>query len=312
MEIKFKEILDHPGIVNPAQIDYLEKVTEDFPYFQIAHLLLAKKLYQAGKIPEFNNYLKKAAIYATDRKKLYYLIHNSEQVKPDYNKEAIISENIEQSKTPTAQEILNQRLAEISAKKEKQDDVSLLEKKVLTEKEDSSLQENKDIRENKKVKPAFFSIDELLELPEKPAEINTDNTKTEEPSKKDIPVSSKLSFKDWLHYYSGNKSGGNQPSSIPNEEKPKTQDLIDKFIKEEPRISPAKNNFFSPVNMARKSVIEPDDLISETLANIYYSQGNLQRALHMYEKLSLKYPEKRLYFAAQIKNIRKLINQQKQ
>lgn len=87
-----------------------------------------------------------------------------------------------------------------------------------------------------------------------------------------------------------------------------SRDLIDKFIREEPRITPSKSTFYSPANMAKKSVVEPEDLITETLANIYAQQGNFQKAIHFYEKLSLKFPEKSRYFAALIVELKKKSN----
>ena len=60
--------------------------------------------------------------------------------------------------------------------------------------------------------------------------------------------------------------------------------------------------------MAKKSVVEPEDLITETLANIYAQQGNFQKAIHFYEKLSLKFPEKSRYFAALIKELENKLN----
>ena len=61
----------------------------------------------------------------------------------------------------------------------------------------------------------------------------------------------------------------------------------------------------NPVNMARKSVQESDELVTETLAAIYAQQGNFEKAISFYEKLSLKIPEKSAYFAALIKDLKK-------
>lgn len=59
-------------------------------------------------------------------------------------------------------------------------------------------------------------------------------------------------------------------------------------------------------NLVEKSTSENDELITETLANIYFQQKKYEKALHAYQKLSLKYPEKSIYFASRIKEIEDL------
>lgn len=121
----------------------------------------------------------------------------------------------------------------------------------------------------------------------------------------------KRSFLQWLSFKVPVTTPENRVKSNvaaieqPIEEKPKPApiEIIENFIKEEPRISPAKPGFFSPVNMARKSVEEHEDLVSPTLAKIYLMQGNAQKAVSTYEKLILLYPEKSTFFAAQIEKI---------
>lgn len=87
-----------------------------------------------------------------------------------------------------------------------------------------------------------------------------------------------------------------------------TNDLIDRFIATEPRITPSKTEFYSPAVQAKRSVEEDDSLVSETLANIYIEQGLLLKARSAYEKLSLLYPEKSVFFAALIKEINNSLN----
>lgn len=121
------------------------------------------------------------------------------------------------------------------------------------------------------------------------------------------------SFTEWLKHASA-VSEINTEEETEQQKPPETLsafDLIDKFIKEEPKMTRNKTEFYSPVNMAKQSVADDITFVSETLAKIYVLQGNYAKALHAYENLRLKYPEKRLYFATQIKNLRKLINQQK-
>ena len=81
-------------------------------------------------------------------------------------------------------------------------------------------------------------------------------------------------------------------------------ELIDKFIQNEPRIQPQKGEFYSPSVAARKSVIFDEDLISETLADIFYKQKLFDKAIKAYEKLTLMFPEKSTLFAARIQKIR--------
>jgi hypothetical protein len=58
-----------------------------------------------------------------------------------------------------------------------------------------------------------------------------------------------------------------------------------------------------------EAFIKPEDqLMTETLAQIYFNQGYYLRAIHVYEKLSLKFPEKNSYFAAQINKIKQCIS----
>jgi len=80
----------------------------------------------------------------------------------------------------------------------------------------------------------------------------------------------------------------------------KKAELINRFILNEPRLSQPKRDFFNPVDQARLSNVDHDDIVSETLARIHQLQGNPDKAIKIYEKLSLNIPEKSSYFAAQI------------
>ncbi len=81
------------------------------------------------------------------------------------------------------------------------------------------------------------------------------------------------------------------------------EELIEKFIREEPSISRPKTDFFDPVKVAKSSREEQTGLVTETLARIHIQQGNLDKAIEIYRKLSLNFPEKSGYFAAQIKKL---------
>ena len=86
-------------------------------------------------------------------------------------------------------------------------------------------------------------------------------------------------------------------------------DLIDKFISENPSITPLAIVKPEPVEEPPIADNDIDDgLITETLAGIYVKQGLYREALNAYQKLSLKFPEKNSYFASQIEKIKKLIS----
>ena len=101
------------------------------------------------------------------------------------------------------------------------------------------------------------------------------------------------------------KSNNQKPNVNPEHQ----SNIIDRFIQEEPRITPIKATIYNPVNMARRSTIQPDDVVTETLAMIYAQQGNFEKAIAFYEKLSLKFPEKSVYFASLIQELKNKQNQ---
>jgi len=79
-------------------------------------------------------------------------------------------------------------------------------------------------------------------------------------------------------------------------------DLIDKFIELEPRIKPRKEQAESGLNKDLSAGVGEwdNEIISETLAIVLLKQKKYMKAIEMYDKLKLKFPEKTTYFAALI------------
>ena len=92
------------------------------------------------------------------------------------------------------------------------------------------------------------------------------------------------------------------------------QELIDSFIEEDENRQPRGLNYRKdtsesvslPVDDKSVKPIE-DTCFTETLAQIYIKQKRYEKALQIIRNLYLKYPEKNVYFADQIRFLEKLI-----
>jgi hypothetical protein len=88
----------------------------------------------------------------------------------------------------------------------------------------------------------------------------------------------------------------------------KESELIDAFIKSQPRITPGKAGSVDHKDISEDYIRHDEQFMTETLAQIYFRQGYYLKAIHVYEKLSLKFPEKSSYFATQINKIKQCIS----
>lgn len=81
--------------------------------------------------------------------------------------------------------------------------------------------------------------------------------------------------------------------------------LIDAFLaKGDVRIGPIRDSFETTEEWAKQGLVEDPSLVTETMAKLYAQQGQMGRARKAYKLLALKYPEKSVYFAAQLKKLR--------
>lgn len=89
----------------------------------------------------------------------------------------------------------------------------------------------------------------------------------------------------------------------------KQMQLVEHFIKAEPRIQPVKSALSDVKEFIQedkeKSLPSGEMIVSETLAHIYRQQKKYQLSIDTYKKLSLVNPEKNTYFARLIKEVEK-------
>ena len=126
-------------------------------------------------------------------------------------------------------------------------------------------------------------------------------SQTVEKEESPIELPRTMRFSGWLKQFNHPKSLASTDNTLKQQEHDR-EVLIRKFIETEPQIGKAQRaSFYSAAEMARKSTEERDDIVSETLAEVYAQQGDIARSIRIYQKLCLLYPEKSSYFAALIK-----------
>ena len=113
----------------------------------------------------------------------------------------------------------------------------------------------------------------------------------EKNNKVDTENDIKLSYTEWLQRFKNNK-------------KQKNIDLIEKFLKDRPKIVPKKNIEVKPPEIIEQSISEKQMLMTETLANLYIKQKKYGKAIQAFRILSLKYPKKSSYFANRINELK--------
>jgi hypothetical protein len=308
---QFIELIDNPSKLEETHISSIEKILSDYPFFQSAHLLYAKAL-QNSKHINYHNALKRTAVIAGNRAVLYRLINQTSIQK---TAPAIVEEKIEI--IVEKQEIKQEKAPEIVPEEKTEKVVSSPVNVVYTivNNEESVVVETEKTIENKQTE----TLNDIILNPIVEAYIETEILKINE-KEPEIKIEEPQSFTQWLKQLptiSKQLSVSNQPKaesikkeavSKPQNPKHKTekQEFLDKLLSEELRISKpqADKTFYAATQKTRSSVLEDENLVTETLAKIYVLQGNHGKAIRAYEILSLKFPEKSAYFASLIKEIK--------
>lgn len=115
------------------------------------------------------------------------------------------------------------------------------------------------------------------------------------------------SFAEWLKLTSLKpieRDNDDHNDVIEDDKRAKRMERIELFLQERPRIKPDKNQHFSG-NLAKQNPA-PNQLMTETLAQVYLEQKNFSKAIQAYEILVLQHPEKSGFFADQIRKIKNL------
>ena len=199
---------------------------------------------------------------------------------------ALQSAAIRINKRSSLYKLMIQPLARKRAEEVVEQIAPVLGKKLGTESEFNEIESLKNELEKSIVSTA---VQASLAYDISSAEESKDTSSKIEISEADKPA--KRSFSSWI--------------SILENESPKIDsEIIDQFIEvsKERDIRPFK--FFKASEDTKTSLIDDESFVTETLARVYSDQGLFEKAIQVYDLLSLKYPQKSSYFAALIKELK--------
>ncbi|MFM7661967.1 MAG: hypothetical protein ACKO6A_04820 [Bacteroidota bacterium] len=284
---KIADRIENPKLCSENDVQELRVLCDKFPFSQVFPLLYLKVLSKGNHV-EFEEELQKYAYKITDRVKLYNLLYQKEE-----------GNLVEELSIKEIGDALEFNTIEIESKENLEEQINDL-KLIDNVQEEHELDElDKDIIASSAA--AAYSVDELIpdstQLQEFDLSISDEfeNSEMEFPS---VLTSNQnyLSEKTFLEWLTNSKNS--QLIEVVEEEEAPYEVTYIEF--EKPR-----KEFFSPTKKAKESLSEETLPVSETLARIYQSQGNISKAIFVYQQLSLIIPEKKSYFASQIKSLKK-------
>lgn len=313
---QFIDLMSNPDLLEEAHIPAIERIIADYPYFQTAHLLYAKTLNNVKHI-NYHSALKRTAVIAGNRAVLYRLINSpvnkpieKEQVKTfiapleEVKEEPVLIKEKEVEKAVSPVNITYTIVNPVVQQKPVEQLINSPEPLPVAE-------TIKPATEEVKPEPILQTetLDEIILKPVMEAYVETEILKLTE-KEPEVNIDEPRSFTDWLKQVPNISKQITIQAPTSKEQKTKLksekQVFLDKLLKEEMRISKpqADKNFYAASQKTRSSVLEDENLVTETLAKIYVLQGNQGKAIRAYEILSLKFPEKSAYFASLIKEIK--------
>lgn len=281
--------------MDQEDLKVIQEYREKYPYSPLFAALYAKALHNLKDL-KYDGALRDAAIIMPDRSVLYHLIYKEPLKEKISSLEDRLNETSEQPKESKQQDMLQEELvAEIVADPVDQN-TQELEQDILVEAINTSIQ---------------MDVDQLLEEEVSDSIEDWKESASEEESVEEKEQSTHpAKFSDWLFAM---KDANDKRQDKTNKEVQllSSKELIDRFIKTKPRKIDISKDPVTPQEMGKLSLVEDQVFVTETLAEIYAKQGKYQKAIKIYEQLSLNNPEKKVFFASRIRFLREKLEYDK-
>jgi hypothetical protein len=274
MELDIQQILNK-GEVSSSQYEAITRGLREHPYSSVLSALhtIGVKTFDSGKL---DSQVKKSAIRFQSRAALQKLAFPEE---PKMAKGKSALENVQSSDESGTVDELNDLLISEAVNSGAALDLILEDATTLP----------------RLAPEPTPKIGQPAANQQKVEEVSTsERQESEAPGKQD--------FGSWMRYFSDeNDDSKNETSKILKQE---VDGIIDHFIMNESSLVPKRAEFFSPTKAAKGSLVDNEEIVTETLGRIYAGQGAFDKAISTYQKLSLRHPEKSSYFAALIEKLK--------
>ena len=277
--------LDGPSLAEAR--DELVKLVDEYPYSGPFRMLLAKASKEAGHLDQRKDLLA-AAAHCTSRKALFDIMFSDKLVEQAAEIHAEI-ENLDEVSEEELVDLIWHPSGEIT--QNVADETEIQAREEVVEAISSVLKENYS---------EIFEEEEIEDIQEENPEV----FESDEPQIKDGGQANSV-FGKWLSDRAKATDFGEAAKAEARVERGASA-IIDAFLsKENPQIGKLRD-VESPVEeWASKGLEEDPSIITETMAKLYAKQGQIGRARKAFKLLALKYPDKSVYFAAQLKKLSK-------
>ena len=279
------EAVQRPHEISSEAVEQMEEVLNRYPYFQLVHTLIAKAKHDQ-QAPDAYAALGRAAIYAPDRRLLRRVFYDElTVVLPDSGTEArpqdLAAATVADSDEPLTANSIETTTAEEGTDPSK-------DKALTPVAEESRSDQTFEEEESDSLREELAkTLEDLRASRGHVAEPRP--VVEEEPDAEDISV----------------PRTDVPRTDVPGTPRTRQQEIIDRFVAANPQITreTSATNENAPDLSAPSSAFQ-DDLVTENLAEIMLRQGKTDKAVNLYEKLMLKYPEKKAYFAQKIEQLK--------